>query len=189
MKRRDEFFSRAELTNQRHTPRQTASEAPLLSSNALCTYLPTSLSLLLLYTQPSTQRQKNTWCTESVSEHIEKDVHVSTNPYLSVCKLLLYSTLHTVRKAQPSEQTYRGLAHRKSVASRVGTISALDQTTRRTISRKEKRRCKDEIESSTTLCMRHIYMSKGHRATPYTLRISDQSNRYQHVLYLTNYLA
>jgi len=98
-------------------PRQAVSEAPLLSSNTLCTYPPNSLSTPL-HTQPSSQKgrgvvdrhlstpscsQESVWFTESVSEHTEKDVDVLTiRTYLCVYTLLS-NTLHTGREAQPSK--------------------------------------------------------------------------------------
>lgn len=69
MKRRDEFFENR--TNQPAPQLHTAPEAPLLSSNTLCTYPPNSLSTPLVHTAKYTDTE-SIWCTKSASEHTEK---------------------------------------------------------------------------------------------------------------------
>ena len=64
----------------------------------------------------------------------KEEVHVSTNPYLSMCPPSLLNTLRTCREAQPSEQTYiEDWHYRKSVAGTTGIISVLNQTTSKTL--------------------------------------------------------
>lgn len=84
----------------------------------LCVLTYPLLFLPHLYTQPSTQRWKSIWCTESDSEHTEKKYMFQLiYTYLYVRPSLL-NTLRTCREAQQSKQTYRGSQEERSEHNR-----------------------------------------------------------------------